>query len=580
MDINNLESLIGELIEKYNLKEVQEKLLKIQKEKIDVKIALLGEFSSGKTTLINALIGKKLLPSFSEPTTAIITEILKGEENKCYILSTDELGEEVKKEISFGEIASEVTRAENNKQLIVELNDVEFLNEGFKIIDTPGVSSIENMHEDITYGYLPLVDVVFLLLNIQSGTISKSLMDFLKKMPKEQLTKMYFVLNFKDILPPRQIERVKKSFEDGLSKVIETPNIIIISAMDALNGKLENNLDKIKKSGVECIEEIIKNEIVTYKREIEEKKLFLKYKDILLQINTLLKFKIENLEWDTEEDNKAIRECELEIKKIKKDIENIEKEFENIKEDILTKSKELVNNTVSTIAIKAMLAERENIELNLDVEINDMVVGIEDIVNSGISRIKKIKIDSINSDLGTIISNSINSEVSKIKDIADMITNIATFIATAVIIPGANAALDGAAGVAIVAAEKSGKGAAKKAGEKAAKNLKFLKGMKFVSDALNDVNPLEKIKQFTLPYIINPKLKGVLEIKIINSLDCIFNQLEQAINDEIENNYVFQIKQKEEVIKDHIANKTNMMNNIEQLKKDIDEDKRKIMRVL
>src|SRR5947209_2860068 len=44
------------------------------------KVLVMGEFKRGKSTLINALLGKKVLPAFATPTTAIINEIKLGQE--------------------------------------------------------------------------------------------------------------------------------------------------------------------------------------------------------------------------------------------------------------------------------------------------------------------------------------------------------------------------------------------------------------------------------------------------------------------------------------------------------------------
>ena len=56
-----------------NLKKIEEKLSEDR-----LKIAMIGEFSAGKSTFINALLGKKILKSGLRPTTAAITEIGHG----------------------------------------------------------------------------------------------------------------------------------------------------------------------------------------------------------------------------------------------------------------------------------------------------------------------------------------------------------------------------------------------------------------------------------------------------------------------------------------------------------------------
>ena len=72
-----LQNTILETAKKYDLNTIAEKANSINEKTIKTKVAFLGEFSSGKTSLVNALIKKSFLPMFDKPTTAIITEIEK-----------------------------------------------------------------------------------------------------------------------------------------------------------------------------------------------------------------------------------------------------------------------------------------------------------------------------------------------------------------------------------------------------------------------------------------------------------------------------------------------------------------------
>ena len=47
------------------------------------KVAIMGTFSSGKSTVINALVGSKILPESALPCTAILTFIQYGTDEDC-----------------------------------------------------------------------------------------------------------------------------------------------------------------------------------------------------------------------------------------------------------------------------------------------------------------------------------------------------------------------------------------------------------------------------------------------------------------------------------------------------------------
>lgn len=207
MNITKAKEQLLSISERHELLDVKKRISDIKSEDIQVNVAFLGEFKSGKTTIVNALLGKKILPMFATPTTAVITEISKGTEDKFYVIKKDTDENELKQEISIGQLADAVTNVDINKKVLVQLKDIAFLDEKLLIIDTPGVSSIEKSHDDVTFGYLPMVDVAFFVMNINIGSPTKSLLDFLKQYPKETLSKFYFILNHTDTKKSRRCRK-------------------------------------------------------------------------------------------------------------------------------------------------------------------------------------------------------------------------------------------------------------------------------------------------------------------------------------------------------------------------------------
>jgi len=64
-----------EFSKKYELDSISNKLSNLNNS-LDLKIGFLGEFSSGKSTLINALLNQKVLPSMDKPTSKSVIEIV------------------------------------------------------------------------------------------------------------------------------------------------------------------------------------------------------------------------------------------------------------------------------------------------------------------------------------------------------------------------------------------------------------------------------------------------------------------------------------------------------------------------
>ena len=104
-----------------------------------LKIGFLGEFSSGKSTLINALMDKKILPALDKPSTKSITQIVHKkelEEDKFFKMTNDSI-----EEIDFIDF-EDITTGRISGTAVVHTKSSNLLKEGTLIIDTPGVNSI------------------------------------------------------------------------------------------------------------------------------------------------------------------------------------------------------------------------------------------------------------------------------------------------------------------------------------------------------------------------------------------------------------------------------------------------------
>jgi len=129
-------------------------------------LVVLGEFKRGKSTLINALLGRAVLPTGVIPLTSVVTAISTGERDRLVVRYTD--GRE--RERPLAEIAEYVTEGQNpGNQLGVELVRVELANElleaGLELVDTPGIGSIHSHNTAVAHGFLPRVDAAICVLD-------------------------------------------------------------------------------------------------------------------------------------------------------------------------------------------------------------------------------------------------------------------------------------------------------------------------------------------------------------------------------------------------------------------------------
>lgn len=329
--LSNKDKLIS-IAEANNATSITKELKELNKEKYKTSVAFLGEFSSGKTTLVNALLRKQFLPTFDKPTTAIITEITKGDEN--YFSIVDKVnGSLSTQEIEVSEIAEIVQKEGKNRTLKVEVKDSELLDERTVLIDTPGVSSINETHSKITYGYLPNMDIVFIVVNINMGSISKSLQTFIQDCPENVKEKLHFVLNFKDTKSPSQIDRLVSEFENSVKEFISDAKIIKVSSKDAVKANTINDTELFEKSGVHEIEKIIKLEIPKLHEAIADARYLEALGDLRNDLIYFLQEKESNLKLDKSDFLKKIEDLKLEKQELKKESVKIFKDFDKFESD-------------------------------------------------------------------------------------------------------------------------------------------------------------------------------------------------------------------------------------------------------
>ena len=129
-------------------------------------LVVLGEFKRGKSTLINALLGRDVLPTGVVPLTSVVTTISAGDRDRLRVYFKDGTVQER----PLGELAEYVTEADNPanrlgvEQARVEI-DHDLLRTGLELVDTPGIGSIHSHNTEVARGFLPRVDAALCVLD-------------------------------------------------------------------------------------------------------------------------------------------------------------------------------------------------------------------------------------------------------------------------------------------------------------------------------------------------------------------------------------------------------------------------------
>ncbi len=207
---------------------------------------VVSTMSSGKSTLINALIGEDILPSMNQACTARALAILDNDMRDYYIMHTVDKNGTHKRinHISKKDIA-DINNDENIKEILVEgeIKGIKNSKKSLLLIDTPGVNNSMNInHEKITKTVMSKYSegLMLYVLNAQQfGTYDDKtfLSSISKKIRENDKFKIIFVINKMDLLDPRREEPIEfigecQKYIVGMG--IENPIIIPVSASSAL----------------------------------------------------------------------------------------------------------------------------------------------------------------------------------------------------------------------------------------------------------------------------------------------------------------------------------------------------------
>ena len=161
-----------------------------------ISLAVLGEFSSGKTSFINRLLGVDLLETGLLPTTAVCTYIQYGTELSCELFFANSESIKVKTCDEILEKAS-VFKAETADRVVLRLPSP-LLKTGLTIVDTPGVNVNIDAHEAVTRKAIQEANACIYMMDARQPG-KKTTIDFVRRI-HGQLNKTFFVLNRADIL--------------------------------------------------------------------------------------------------------------------------------------------------------------------------------------------------------------------------------------------------------------------------------------------------------------------------------------------------------------------------------------------
>ena len=214
-------------------------------------LAVIGQFSRGKSTLMNALLGGAYLPMGALPMTSVITTVRYGTMPRAMIRRHQAA---LPVEVPLARVAdyvaaASVRRAEMRVAAVEIEVPAEILRLGFEFIDTPGIGSSLAANTAVTRRFLPQADAVLFVTGFDSPLTEAE--TGLLADASRHAGRLFLILNKRDLVGDRDAGQAQDFVRRRLQDLgAAGPRVYGLSALQALDGVVGNDKARLSASGV------------------------------------------------------------------------------------------------------------------------------------------------------------------------------------------------------------------------------------------------------------------------------------------------------------------------------------------
>jgi len=318
----NLESVKQE---EYQLFKRRAKDIQQQMKDEEFRITVVGEFSAGKSTFLNALIGRDILPHANSETTASVTYIKNTPvtDKKCntikitffdldrkpiiYDLKTDPLLLR-----NYATTMSETMNVVKEVESITIYLDFAYTDDPIVFIDTPGLNGMADGHYERMLYEIQRAHASIYLFPVRG--ISKSNQQLFEILQQYQKS-FIFVMNFIDELKAAEGETVESKITDfrsnltllGITEEVPAFGISALQALVARDGDMkymyagdtvelqeEDRAALLEKSRFSLLEDYLWNEIIKKEKDrVRQESYERKYSEMIMDFTKELDYMID-----------------------------------------------------------------------------------------------------------------------------------------------------------------------------------------------------------------------------------------------------------------------------------------------
>lgn len=246
----NLSKQAGEIIKEsgYDSIIASHKLLHSRLENPQSYTAIIGETSSGKSTIINGLFSKKILPSSAKPTTGAVTQLIINNalKNQEFVAINRDATVEIIDQKMFSHLVEKPDEKLLRLRTILAHPSQKY--DGLNIFDTPGYNSLIIEHEEVLRNFIPECDLIIHVVGyrVGFGEQDQFLLSSVYEQTKDRDISLILVVNrcpSEITLSSKRIVEIYNHAKDTFHKELE---IILIPSI--IQEDLENPIDVLPKA--------------------------------------------------------------------------------------------------------------------------------------------------------------------------------------------------------------------------------------------------------------------------------------------------------------------------------------------
>ncbi len=222
-------------------------------------LTLAGQFSRGKSTLMNAILGMDRLPTGVVPVTSVITAVSYNSRERVRMHFA---GSNLTHEVPLSELPEWVTEQGNpGNERKIDMAEVqlpaEMLRRGAFFVDTPGLGSAVIANTKTTHRFLPHIDALVLVTSFEFPLSQEEVV--VLERTRELRRRVFIVINKEDLCTPAQREQVLTFIRSRVSAATGSDEIPVfsVSASEALAARLAGDSEQLERSGLPVFEQAL-----------------------------------------------------------------------------------------------------------------------------------------------------------------------------------------------------------------------------------------------------------------------------------------------------------------------------------